>query len=63
MYRAFYSLSKRPFSKEIEPVNMFTSASYEELLARLAFLKENRGMGLVTVRPVQAKPLPFELLL
>jgi general secretion pathway protein A len=48
MYRSFYSLSRRPFSKEIEPGNMFGSASYEELLARLAFLKDNRGMGLVT---------------
>mgnify|MGYP000870039426 FL=1 len=48
MYRAFYSLSRRPFSKEIDPVHMFSSSSYEELLARLAFLKDSRGMGLVT---------------
>jgi len=48
MYRAFYSLAKRPFSKEINPAQMFVSASYEELSARLAFLKENRGMGMVT---------------
>ena len=33
MYRAFYSLSRRPFSKEIDPVHMFSSSSYEELLA------------------------------
>lgn len=48
MYRAFYSLSKRPFSKEIDPTHMFSSSSYAELHARLAFLKDNRGMGLVT---------------
>jgi|GEM_PF-3180776 hypothetical protein len=61
MYRAFYSLAKRPFSKEIEPINMFASASYEEIMARLAFLKDSRDMGLV--RLVPAKPRLCGLLL
>ena len=44
MYRAFYSLAKRPFSKEIEPINMFASASYEEIMAP-GFSKRQPGYG------------------
>lgn len=48
MYRAFYSLSSRPFTKELTPAQMFASASFEELTARLHYLKDNRGIGLIT---------------
>lgn len=48
MYRAFYSLSNRPFTKELTPEKMFASTSFEELNARLHYLKDNRGIGLIT---------------
>ena len=50
----FFILWLNALSKEIEPINMFASASYEEIMARLAFLKDSRDMGLV--RLVPAKP-------
>jgi type II secretory pathway predicted ATPase ExeA len=51
MFRAFYSLSSRPFDKEIKSRDMFASASHQELLARLDYLREHRGIGLVVGEP------------
>lgn len=47
MFKAFYSLSARPFSKEIKACDMFPSAGYQELTARLDYLKDNRGIGML----------------
>jgi len=47
MYKAFYSLAHTPFSKEIKAKDMFESCAHRELLARLNYLKDNRGIGLV----------------
>ena len=51
MFRAFYSLSGRPFDKEIKGKEMFVSASHTELLARLDYLREHRGIGMVVGEP------------
>jgi type II secretory pathway predicted ATPase ExeA len=51
MFRAFYSLSSRPFDKEIKSKEMFVSASHQELLARMDYLREHRGIGLVVGEP------------
>lgn len=51
MFRAFYSLASRPFEKEIKSKDMFASASHQELLARLDYLREHRGIGLVVGEP------------
>jgi type II secretory pathway predicted ATPase ExeA len=48
MFKSFYSLSRRPFDKEIRAKDMFMSSSHQELLARLNYLKDNRGIGMVT---------------
>lgn len=47
MFKAFYSLSAQPFSKEIKSSDMFASSAYQELMARLDYLKDNRGIGMV----------------
>lgn len=47
MFTSFYSLSSKPFGKEIKAKDMFSSSTQVELLARLNYLKDNRGMGLV----------------
>lgn len=47
MFKSFYSLSSKPFSKEINSLDMFSSSSYNELTARLNYLKDNRGIGMV----------------
>jgi type II secretory pathway predicted ATPase ExeA len=47
MYKAFYSLAGEPFTKEIKTKDMFASSAHLELLARLEYLKDKRGIGLV----------------
>lgn len=47
MFTAFYSLAARPFVKEIKAEEMYASTSHQELLARLNYLKDSRGIGMV----------------
>lgn len=53
MYKAFYSLSAEPFSKETE--NFFPSKSFQEAKARLEYIKKSRGMGLLIGEPGAGK--------
>lgn len=53
MYRAFYSLSSTPFSKENG--KLFASKSAREARARLDYLKKTRGMGLLVGEPGAGK--------
>lgn len=55
MYRAFYSLSRKPFTKEIETKHLFPSKSFTELMARLNYLKDSRGIGVVVGEPGAGK--------
>lgn len=55
MYRAFYSLTKAPFTKEIKTADSFPSASFSEALARLEYLKKTRGIGLIAGEPGAGK--------
>lgn len=48
MYRKHFGLTRHPFSNEIEPEDLFPTASAAELEIRLAHLIELRGIGLVT---------------
>jgi len=48
MYRAFYSLSSQPFGKDIRPEDHFNSACFTEASARLKYLMETRGIGVLT---------------
>jgi type II secretory pathway predicted ATPase ExeA len=45
MYRAFYSLAKEPFAKDIRPQDHFPSRSFQEALARMRYLVDTRGFG------------------
>ncbi len=55
MYKAFYSLSKVPFSKEISVDDLFLSTSFNEGLARLEYLKNTRGIGVLVGEPGSGK--------
>ncbi len=48
MYRQIYGLTCHPFEKDLEPDKLFGSQAAEELEARLNYLLQLRGMGLVT---------------
>lgn len=55
MYQAFYSLSKTPFAKEIKSTDSFPSSPYQEISARLDYMKKTRGMGLIVGEPGAGK--------
>lgn len=48
MYRKVYGLASHPFEKDLEPDKLFGSQAAEELEARLRYLLQLRGIGLVT---------------
>ncbi len=48
MYRQVYGLTCHPFEKDLEPDKLFGSQAADELEARLNYLLQLRGMGLIT---------------
>src|SRR5258706_3356189 len=48
MYRKHFGLTRHPFSKAIEPEELFASAALRELEARLGHLLDLRGIGVIT---------------
>ena len=47
MYKSFYSLANTPFSKDIKTKDLFPSEGFEEITARLNYLKKTRGIGVI----------------
>lgn len=48
MYRKVYGLTSHPFGKDLEPDQLFGSKTAKELKARLEYLLQLRGIGLIT---------------
>jgi type II secretory pathway predicted ATPase ExeA len=48
MYRAFYGFTGMPFSKDIKQEQIFQARYFKELLSRLDYIKNYRGIMLVT---------------
>jgi type II secretory pathway predicted ATPase ExeA len=48
MYRAFYGLRHRPFTKTPDPRYLYLSPGHREALARLQYVVEEREMALLT---------------
>ena len=56
MYKDYYSLAFNPFDKQQLPEkDCFRSRDFEEMTARLDFLKDTRGIGLFTASPGMGK--------
>ena len=48
MYKTFYGLKERPFSKTPDPRFLYLSRGHQEALARLQYVLEEREMALLT---------------
>jgi len=48
MFEAFFGFKKTPFSQNPEPKQLFESTAWLQIKARLQFLVEHRGVGLLT---------------
>ena len=56
MFRSFYGFSKNPFDKQQSlEKEAFISRDHREMVARLNYLKDIRGIGLFTAEPGQGK--------
>ena len=56
MYNDFYSLSFNPFDKQQNSKDIcFTSKDFNEMMSRLDYLKDARGIGLFTASPGMGK--------
>ena len=57
MIEAYYNLKKTPFAKDIDPKHIFVSDSISELYKRLEYIKQKRGLMLITGNPGTGKTL------
>lgn len=48
MFEAYYGFTQTPFTRAMAPAALFCSEQHQELLARLRYLVQSRGFGLVT---------------
>lgn len=55
MYRKYFGLARLPFDKEIGTEDLYPSAGLRELDARLRYLVELHGLGLLTGEPGTGK--------
>jgi general secretion pathway protein A len=55
MLEAFWGLSGTPFDKSIKPEQLFMSTAVKELLGRLDYMKQQRGIMLITGQPGTGK--------
>lgn len=55
MLEAYWGLTGRPFDKSIKPDQLFVSTAVKELLSRLDYLKQHRGLMLITGQPGTGK--------
>ena len=55
MFKSFYGLTLNPFDKSISENHAFKSRDHEQMLSRLDYLKNTRGIGLFTATPGMGK--------
>ena len=51
MYRPFFGLARAPFERDVLPDHLFRAPALDELHARLCYLAETRGIGLLYSEP------------
>lgn len=61
MIEAYFNLNGRPFDKAIKPDQLFLSRNTQELLSRLEYMKQTRGIMLITGEPGAGKTTTLRL--
>lgn len=57
MIKPFFGLKAEPFGKDIEVKDIFLSEAFKELFSRFEYMKEHRGLMLLTGEPGTGKTL------
>ena len=55
MYRAYFGFQKPPFERDVPTEQLFAAPGLDELHARLRYLVDTRGIGLLTGEPGSGK--------
>ena len=55
MFKSFYGLTLNPYDKSLSETHAFKSRDHEQMLTRLDYLKNARGIGLFTAPPGMGK--------
>ena len=55
MFTGFFGLSRQPFTAEVPPDALFRSLALQEALARLSFVVDQRGIGVLVGEPGSGK--------
>ena len=55
MFKSFYGLTFNPFDKSLPESHAFGSRDFKQMLSRLDYLKNTRGIGLFTAPPGMRK--------
>ncbi len=55
MLQAYWNLTGKPFDKAIKPAQLFLSRGIKELLSRLQYMKQQRGIMLISGQPGTGK--------
>jgi type II secretory pathway predicted ATPase ExeA len=55
MYRAYFGFQRHPFGRDVPTEQLFSAPILDELHARMNYLVETRGIGLVTGEPGSGK--------
>ena len=55
MFKSFYGLTFNPFDKSLPESHAFESRDFKQMLSRLDYLKNTRGIGLFTAPPGMGK--------
>ncbi len=55
MFKSFYGMTLNPFDKSLSENHAFKSKDHEQMLSRLDYLKNTRGIGLFTAAPGMGK--------
>jgi hypothetical protein len=55
MFKSFYGMTLNPFDKSLPENHAFRSKDHEQMLSRLDYLKNTRGIGLFTAPPGMGK--------
>jgi len=55
MLQAYWNLTGTPFDKSIKPEQLFMSNGFKELQSRLQYMKQHRGIMLISGQPGTGK--------
>ena len=61
MFLSYYGLDRDLFKKEISEKEAYKSSNYKEMMSRLEYIKEIKGIGFICRRTWNRKDIYFKM--